>query len=90
MIIKIGIISFSRGHAGDDAGDAGVDGAGLHRHAEEAADDDDEQRDVDGAEELAVVPEADVPRLVFDPYNPLIGALIESSRIFCGSCSICW
>ena len=62
---------FPAGHAGDHAGDAGVDGAGLHRHAEEAADDDDEQGDVDGAEQLAVVPEADVPGLVLDPVQPV-------------------
>ena len=45
--------------AGDDPGDAALDRAGLHRHAEEPADDEDEQRDVDGAEQLARVPDAD-------------------------------
>ena len=39
----------------DDAGDAGLDGAGLHGHAQEAADDQDEQRDVDGAEQVALL-----------------------------------
>ena len=37
--------------ARDQQGDAGLDRAGLHGDADEAADDEDEQRDVDGAEQ---------------------------------------
>ncbi len=47
-------------------GDPGVDGAGLHRHAQEAADDEHEHGDVDGAEQLAVVPHIHVAGLVLD------------------------
>ncbi len=37
-------------------GDAGIDRASLHRHAQEPADDEHEHGDIDGAEQRAVVP----------------------------------
>ena len=40
--------------------DAGLDRAGLHRDGDEAADDEDEECDVDGAEQLAAVEHVDV------------------------------
>ena len=46
--------------------DPGLDGAGPHGHAEEAADDDDEQRHVDRAEQGAGVVVVDVPLGVLD------------------------
>ena len=46
--------------AGHEQGDAGLDGAGLHRDADEAADDEDEQGDVDGAEQVTAVEHVDV------------------------------
>ena len=46
----------------DEPGDPRLDRAGLHRHAEEAADDEDEQRDVDRAEQLAAVVVRDATR----------------------------
>ena len=60
-VIRIGIIqrSWPRRRR-DEQGDAGLDRAGLHRDADEAADDEDEQGDVDGAEQLAAVEDVDV------------------------------
>jgi hypothetical protein len=54
-------------HPADEAADAGLNRAGLHRHAEKAADHEDEQRDVDRAEERPRVVVVDVPALVLDP-----------------------
>ena len=50
----------------DEAGDPGLDGPGLHRDAEEPADDDDEQGHVDGTEQDAGVVVADVALRVLD------------------------
>ena len=51
--------------------DSRLDGSGGHRHAQEAADHDDEQRDVDGSEQGAVVVVADVALGVLDPVEPV-------------------
>ena len=51
----------------DQAANAGLDRAGLHRHAQEAADHDDEEGDVDGAEQRPRVVVVDVPGCVLDP-----------------------
>ena len=85
-LIRIGIIhrSWPR-EALDEQGDAGLDGAGLHGDADEAADDEDEERDVDGAEQLAAVEDVDVAVAASSmPYRPLIGACSESMMIRCG------
>ncbi len=46
--------------AAHDERDPGLDRAGLHRDGDEAADDEDEQCDVDGAEQVATVGHVDV------------------------------
>ena len=52
--------------------DARLDRAGLHRDADEAADDEDEQRHVDRAEQLTAVEHVDVAGLgVFDAVDPV-------------------
>ncbi len=53
--------------------DPGVDRTGLHRDAQKAADDDDEQGDVDCSIELAVVERVDVAGLILDAVHPLDG-----------------
>ena len=55
--------SLAAPQARHDLRDSGLDRARLHRHAEEAADDEDEECHVDGAEQLAAVPDADAPVL---------------------------
>ena len=56
----------------DDPGDAALDRAGLHRDAEEPADHEDEQRDVDRPEQLAGVPDADAAVLgALDAVQPV-------------------
>ena len=67
-IIRIGIIQRSRPlQPAHQPADSGLDRAGPHRDAQEAADHDDEQRDVDGAEQGAGVVVADVALGVLDP-----------------------
>ena len=62
-VIRIGIINRSRPWSRRTIKrDAGLDGAGLHRDGDEAADDEDEQRDVDRTEQLAAVEHVDVAR----------------------------
>jgi hypothetical protein len=56
----------SAAHTFDEAADAGLDRAGLHRHAQEPADHEDEQRDVDRAEQRAGVVVVDVPARALD------------------------
>jgi hypothetical protein len=51
----------------DQSPDARLDGPGLHGDAQEPADDDDEQRHVDGAEQDPGVVVVDVALLVLDP-----------------------
>ena len=51
---------------GDQSADPALDGAGPHRHPQEAADDDDEQRNVDGPEQYSGVVVADVALVVLD------------------------
>ena len=59
--IRIGMSRFAAGaQAAHQRGDAGVDRAGLHRQTQEAADDQNEQRDVDRAVQRAAVVRADV------------------------------
>ena len=66
-IIRSGIIHFSRPFIRSTRPrDARLDRAGLHRHAEEPADHQDEQRDVDRAEQRAGVVVADLPLRVLD------------------------
>ena len=52
--------AFVTAKAGHEQRDAGLDGARLHRDADEAADDEDEQGDVDGAEQVTTVEHVDV------------------------------
>ena len=66
-LISAGIIRRSRPcEPLDEPADPGLDRPGLHRHAEEAADHEDEQRDVDRAEQRPGVVVVDVPGLVLD------------------------
>ena len=62
-VIRIGIIQRSLPRRRrDEQRDPGLDGSGLHRDADEPADDEDEQCDVDRPEQSAAVEDVDVAR----------------------------
>ena len=63
--------AFPAAELGHQPRDAGLDRPGPHGHAQEAADHDDEQGDVDGPEQDAVVVVADVALVVLDPVEPV-------------------